>query len=190
MPYSRAQRGLQDTFDARRLADRIDERLVHAELSADDRALIERLDLFFLATADGQGRPTCSYKGGDPGFVKVLDAKSLAFPSWDGNGMFLSAGNLIENPNVGLLFIDFQKPSRLRVEGTAELVREGGIVKLWPEAQLAVLVHVERAYPNCGRYVHELQLVKRSRFVPRDGCQTPSPSWKGSDWARDVLPKK
>src|SRR6266496_3612591 len=101
--YHAGNRQLQDTFDTRRLADRIDERIVHGGISSNDRAFIERMDMFFLATADEQGRPQCSYKGGDPGFVQVVDEHTLAFPSYDGNGMFLSMGNIAVHPNVGLL---------------------------------------------------------------------------------------
>lgn len=187
--YHRGQRKLQDRFDARRLADRIDERLVKDALEADDRALIERVDMFFLATADAQGRPSCSYKGGDPGFVHVLDERTLAFPVWDGNGMFVSAGNLSENPHVGLLFVDFPRGARLRVEGEAAL-DDGPLREEWPEAQLAVRVAVRLVYPNCGRYVHRYRLEERSRFVPREGCPAPEPGWKRSEWAHDVLPKR
>src|ERR671926_1989745 len=116
MHYHGGSRELQDEHDTRRLADRLLERKVHEEITDEDRAFIERLDCFFLATADELGRPTCSYKGGDPGFVRVLDERTLAFPNYDGNGMYLSMGNLLVNPHVGMLFIDFvsEHPSRLR----------------------------------------------------------------------------
>src|SRR3954464_2597304 len=117
--YHEGSRWFQDRFDTRRLADRIDERLVDDVIDADDRAFIERMDMFFLATADAEGHPQCSYKGGDPGFVRVLDKRTVAFPNYDGNGMYLSMGNLVVNPHVGMLFIDFvsERPSRLRVNG-------------------------------------------------------------------------
>src|SRR6266568_5068849 len=113
--YGRGPRELQDRFDTRRLADRIAGTLVRDAIGDDDRAFIERMDMFFLATVDPQGRANCSYKGGDPGFVRVLDARTLAFPSYDGNGMFLSLGNVAETHEVGLLFIDFDKRTRLRL---------------------------------------------------------------------------
>src|SRR6201991_5317650 len=115
---------VQDRFDTGRLADRLDEKFIqHPLISADDRAFIERMDMFFLATADAEGRPNCSYKGGDPGFVRVLDEHTVAFPSYDGNGMFVSAGNLLVNPEVGMLFVDFtaKRPSRLRLNGVASI---------------------------------------------------------------------
>src|SRR5215218_4359830 len=122
--YHDGSRRLQDTFDTRRLADRLDEKFVQrGVIDDDDRAFIERMDMFFLATADADGRPQCSYKGGDPGFVRVLDETTVAFPNYDGNGMYLSMGNTLVNPEVGLLFIDFvsQRPSRLRLNGVASI---------------------------------------------------------------------
>src|SRR5262245_11519491 len=112
--YGDGARQLQDRFDTRRLADRIEERLVRAEIPDDDRAFIERMDMFFLATVDARGHASCSYKGGEPGFVRVLDPRTLAFPSNDGNGMFLSLGAVLETGEVGLLFIDFDGQSRVR----------------------------------------------------------------------------
>ena len=119
--YHEGSRRLQDRFDTRRLADRIDERIVHDTIDEDDRAFIEARDMFFIATADAEGRPQCSYKGGEPGFVRVLDERTLAFPVYDGNGMFLTAGNALVNPHVGLLFIDFEGRKRLRLNGVASV---------------------------------------------------------------------
>ena len=181
-------RAFQDRFDTRRIADRIDELLVKDLLSDSDREFVERADLFFLATADDQGHPTCSYKGGDPGFVRVLDEQTLAFPNYDGNGMYLSMGNVSLNPFVGLLFIDFEKGHRLRVQGTATIDASDELVSLWPEAQFAVVVHATAVFPNCPRYIHRYELKKRSAFVPRADRSTPVPSWKRSDWAADALP--
>jgi predicted pyridoxine 5'-phosphate oxidase superfamily flavin-nucleotide-binding protein len=187
--YGPSSRGLQDRFDTRRLADRLAEVKVHRSFTPDDRAFIERLDMFFLATVDDEGRPTCSYKGGDPGFVRVLDERTLAFPSYDGNGMFLSLGNLAATEHVGLLFIDFQESQRLRVDGRARLAFEHPLLERHPEAQLVVEVEADRIYPNCGRYIHHYALVERSRFVPREGSKTPVAAWKRAAWATDVLPR-
>jgi predicted pyridoxine 5'-phosphate oxidase superfamily flavin-nucleotide-binding protein len=190
-PYHDGARRLQDRFDTRRLADRLDERFLREPvIDAGDRALIERLDMFFLATADADGRPQCSYKGGDPGFVRVLDERTLAFPSYDGNGMFLSAGNVAVNPHVGLLFVDFtaQRPTRLRVNGIASVDEHDPLLPSWPGAQLVVRVRATQVFPNCPRYVHRMELVERSRFVPREGAEPPVPEWKRTAWACDVLP--
>ncbi len=180
-------RSLQDRFDTRALADRIDTLLAHDTISESDRAFIENRDMFFLATADAEGRPTCSYKGGEPGFVRVLDPHTLAFPNYDGNGMYLSTGNMLENAHVGLLFIDFERGHRMRVEGTATIDLDDALREEYPEAQFVVRVRARAVYPNCPRYIHRYQLVSRSRFVPRDDCLTPVPEWKRSEWAADAL---
>jgi len=185
--YSSSSRQLQDRFDTRRLADRLAEVKVRDRFTPEDRALIARLDMFFLATVDDTGRPTCSYKGGDPGFVTVLDERSLAFPSYDGNGMYLSMGNVAATRGVGLLFIDFERQSRMRVDGRARLDFEHPLLARHPEAQLVVVVEADRIYPNCSRYIHRYQLIERSPFVPRMDRATPIPGWKQSDWAADVL---
>jgi hypothetical protein len=189
--YGEGPRALQDRFDTRRLADRLDEKfLSHPVIGADDRAFIERMDMFFLATADAEGRPQCSYKGGDPGFVRVLDEHTIAFANYDGNGMYLSMGNLLDNPHVGLLFIDFTaaRPSRLRLNGNASIDASDALIDHYPGAQFIVTVHATQVFPNCPRYIHRMALIERSRFVPRADRETPIPDWKRSDWACDVLP--
>ena len=186
--YHDGNRLLQDRFDTRRLANRIDERLVDDVIDADDKAFIESLDMFFLATADEQGHPNCSYKGGEPGFVRVLDEHTVAFPIYDGNGMYLSTGNVVINPNVGMLFIDFERGRRLRLNGVASIDADDELMMHYPEAQFIVRVRAREVFPNCPRYIHKYQLVERSRFVPKAGCSTPVPGWKRFEWARDVLP--
>jgi uncharacterized protein len=186
--YHEASRKLQDRFDTRRLADRIEERIVRDEIDADDRAFIEARDMFFIATTDEDGKPQCSYKGGDPGFVRVLDEHTIAFPAYDGNGMYLTTGNLLATGNVGLLFIDFEGRKRLRLNGVASVDDADPLLPEYPEAQLIVRVRATEVFPNCPRYIHEYKLVKRSRFVPKTDCETPVPKWKQSDWAHDVLP--
>jgi predicted pyridoxine 5'-phosphate oxidase superfamily flavin-nucleotide-binding protein len=186
--YHDASRRLQDRFDTRRLADRIVERIVHDRIDDDDRAFIERQDMFFLATADRDGQPQCSYKGGAPGFVRVVDQHTVAFPNYDGNGMYLSLGNLVENPRVGLLFISFTEPKRVRLNGLATISDDDPLLPEWPEAQLVVRVRATAVFPNCPRYVHRLELVEPSRFVPREEGETPVPDWKRRAWSRDALP--
>jgi uncharacterized protein len=187
--YHSGSRELQDRFDTRRLADRIEERIVSETINDDDRAFIEARDMFFLATADADGKPQCSYKGGEPGFVRVLDEGTIAFPSYDGNGMYLSMGNTLVNANVGLLFIDFEGRKRLRLNGVASVDLDDPLRAEWPEAQFVVRVNATEVFPNCPRYIHEYRLVKRSRFVPKTDCETPVPAWKQSEWAHDALPQ-
>src|SRR5215472_8913229 len=120
--YHNGNRQLQDEFTSRPIADRLEERLTRTAFSADDRTCIESAIYFFIATADAQGRPDCSFKAGMPGFVRVTGACELAFPDYDGNGMFKSLGNLLVNPNIGLLFIAMNdKPKKLRVNGSARV---------------------------------------------------------------------
>jgi uncharacterized protein len=190
-PYHDGSRRLQDRFDTRRLADRLDEKfLSRPTIDAEDRAFIERMDMFFLATADAEGRPQCSYKGGDPGFVRALDERTVAFPNYDGNGMYFSMGNLLENPHVGMLFIDFvsERPSRLRLNGTASIDEHDELIDRYAGAQFIVRVRATQVFPNCPRYIHRMAPVERSRFVPRANRETPVPDWKRSAWACDVLP--
>jgi uncharacterized protein len=186
--YHEGNRRLQDAFDTRRLADRLEEVKVRDFIDEVDRAFIEGLDMFFLATADADGRPSCSYKGGDPGFVRALDEHTLAFPDYDGNGMFLSLGNALVNPEVGLLFVSFERRRRLRLNGTASVDTDDPLLASWPEARAVVRVRVREVFPNCPRYIHHYELVERSRFVPHADAETPVADWKRSDWASDVLP--
>ena len=188
--FNSGSRALQVRFDTQALADRIDGLLVSDTISESDRTFIEDRDMFFLATADAEGRPTCSYKGGEPGFVRVLDEHTLAFPNYDGNGMYLSTGNVLVNPDVGLLFIDFERGHRMRLDGTASIDFDDPLRDEYPEAQFVVRVRARAVYPNCPRYIHRYKLERRSRFVPRDDCLTPVPEWKRSDWAVDALPEQ
>jgi predicted pyridoxine 5'-phosphate oxidase superfamily flavin-nucleotide-binding protein len=186
--YHQGSRQLQDRFATRALADRLVERLARNAFTDDDRAFIESRPLFFLSTADAQGRPDCSYKGGVPGFVRVLDPRTLAFPSYDGNGMFKSLGNLLVNPQVGLLFIDFETPKRLRVNGRASLHEDDPLLSEFAGAQLIVRVQPEAIFPNCPRYIHKMQVIEQSVYAPRAGHTPPEPAWKQRPEFRAVLP--
>ncbi len=188
--YGESHRQLQREFDSVRIADRIEERLFHEHVTPDDKSFIESLAMFFLATADAEGRPNCSYKGGDPGFVRVLDSKTLLFPNYDGNGMFLSMGNAQENPEIGMLFIDFERQKRMRLNGTATIAPPGSAVPPYPGAQFVVKVAVRQVFPNCPRYIHKMQMVEASQYVPRAAVEPPVPGWKRADWAVDALPVK
>lgn len=183
MIYHEGARRLQDRFDSRRLADRLVEKLWRTAFTAEDKAFIEASHMFFLATADASGQPDCSYKGGLPGFVRVTGSSELSFPSYDGNGMFRSLGNLLANPRVGLLFLDFEQPRRLRVNGHASLVDD---VSGFEGAQLVVRIKADAIFPNCPRYIHRYRLVETSVYAPRPGYEPPEPGWKKN--FSDVLP--
>ncbi|MEZ5650949.1 MAG: pyridoxamine 5'-phosphate oxidase family protein [Burkholderiaceae bacterium] len=188
--YTPQHRALHDEFDTRRMADLMEGGIVHDALAPHERAFIEKLDCFFLATTDVAGRPTVSYKGGDPGFVRVLDERTLLFPAYDGNGMFFSMGNLAAKPEVGFLFIDFETPDRLRVQGTATIERDPTLMALYPEAHFLVRTTITHIWLNCSRYVHKRVKVASSKYVPKAGSETPVPSWKRIDLVQDALPAK
>jgi predicted pyridoxine 5'-phosphate oxidase superfamily flavin-nucleotide-binding protein len=186
--YHQQSRALQDRFDSRRLADALAGKLLRVRFSDEDRAFIAQQRLFFLATADAEGRPDCSHKGGAPGFVRVVADDTLAFPSFDGNGMFKSLGNVAANPAVGLLFIDFEKPRRLRVNGVASLHFDDRLLSEYAGAQAIVRVRAEQIFPNCPRYIPRMQLVEESPYVPAAGCTPPVPAWKKRPEFNGALP--
>jgi predicted pyridoxine 5'-phosphate oxidase superfamily flavin-nucleotide-binding protein len=188
--YHDDQRALQARFQTGGMADLLEQVIVHTEVQEAERAFIESRDMFFLATVDRSGQPTCSYKGGDPGFVKVVEPGTLAFPSYDGNGMFLSLGNIRATAGVGLLFIDFETPHRLRVQGTASVADRDPLLAGYPGADLVVRVAVSRIFVNCSRYVHKYQRIRASRYVPRDQCETPFAEWKRIDVVQEALPPR
>jgi predicted pyridoxine 5'-phosphate oxidase superfamily flavin-nucleotide-binding protein len=180
--YHDGNRRLQDQFDSRRISDRLEEKLTRAAFTADDKAFIESAIYFFIATADAQGRPDCSFKGGPPGFVRVTADSELAFPDYDGNGMFKSLGNALVNPNVGLLFIDLhERPRRLRINGTATVSRDDPLIGATVGAQMIVRVTARAIFPNCPRYIPKMQLVEPSIYAPKAGCDPVEPAWKGFD---------
>jgi predicted pyridoxine 5'-phosphate oxidase superfamily flavin-nucleotide-binding protein len=187
--YHGGNRQLQDQFDTRRLADRLDEAIVQDSIMPSDKDFIERLDMFFIATMDERGHANCSYKAGDPGFVRVLDEHTLAFPNYDGNGMYLTMGNILTTRQVGLLFIDFENQKRMRLNGEATLHRDDTLMREYPEAQFIVRVRAREVFANCPRYIHKMKLVQRSRFVPKQECPTPAPGWKKGEWVADTLPE-
>ena len=175
--YHEGNRRLQDEFESRKIADRLDE-LARTVFSSDDRAFIESRAFFFIATADAEGRPDCSHKGGMPGFVRVSGPNELVFPDYDGNGMFKTLGNIASNPRVGLLFIDFEKPRRLRVNGTATIWRDDPLLAHTVGAQLIVRMTASAIFPNCPRYIPRMHFIEPSMYAPRAGEEFPEPAWK------------
>ena len=177
--YHEGNLELQDRFQTKELADRLSKRVTESINDA-QKALIESANMFFLATCDHRGLPTCSYKGGDPGFVRVVNDRLIVFPNYDGNGKYQSMGNLLKNPNVGMLFVDFEGQERLRLQGTASIVEDDELLAEYTEAQFIVRVALTEVYKNCPRYIHKYRLVEASAFVPRPGQETPEPEWKKS----------
>jgi len=188
--FGQAHRDLQDEFETRDLANRIIDLACKEELDDDDKGFIQSRDMFFLSTVDGNGSPTVSYKGGDMGFLRVVDEKTIVFPSYDGNGMFLSMGNVAATGKVGLLLIDFENPHRMRIQGTAEVSREPELLVTFKEAQLVIKVTVDKVFVNCPRYIHKYKKESLSRYVPREEAETPLATWKRIDLMQDVLPER
>ncbi len=188
--YHEGMRRLQDIRETRPLADRLQQVTVRAAFTVEDRAFISSRPMMFVATADAQGHPECSYKGGLPGFVRVLDDRTLAFPDYDGNGMYRSWGNLLVNPAIGLLFLDFETPKRLRVNGSAQISAEDPLLADFPGAVFIVRVTAATIFPNCPRYVHKMQIVEYSAYAPRADYVPPVPAWKTFDAFRDALPAR
>jgi hypothetical protein len=189
--YHDGNRELQARFGSVALADRLLERTHRTGFTDGDKAFIESLPFFFLATADAEGRPDCSFKGGAPGFVRVVAPDLLVYPDYDGNGMFKSLGNVRSNPHVGLLFIAMsERPRRLRVSGTAELVFDDPLLADFPGGQMLVRIRPTHVFPNCPRYIPDMKLQKPSVYVPDEGCTPIEPAWKGSPEFKDVVPAR
>jgi predicted pyridoxine 5'-phosphate oxidase superfamily flavin-nucleotide-binding protein len=185
--YHAGNRRLQDEFHSRKIADRLEQVTTRSTFTDADREFIESAIFFFLATADAEGRPDCSFKGGPAGFVRVVGPSELAFPDYDGNGMFKSLGNAAVNPHVGLLFIGFDKPRRLRINGTAQISRDDPLLMHTVGAQMIVRVTARAIFPNCPRYIPRMTLVEESMYAPRPGADFPEPAWKSAPEFKDAM---
>ncbi len=188
--FHEGMRALQDIRETRALADRLEQVIVHTRFTEGDKAFIEKCPMVFVATSDSHGHPDCSYKGGLPGFVRVLDDTTLAFPDYDGNGMYRSWGNLMVNPRIGLLFIDFENQSRLRVNGAATVIEDDPLRAEYPGSVFIIRVTAGKIFPACPRYIHKMQMVALSTYVPRERYKPPIPEWKKFDDFRDALPQR
>lgn len=186
--YGKAQRALQDEFDSTNLADIHSATIITDSISDEQQVFIESRDFFFLSTVNADGWPTVSYKGGPPGFVNVTGNQSIVFPFYDGNGMFLSGGNIEATAKIGLLFIDFERPDRLRLHATAKISRSADLLAEFPGAQLVVEAKVDNVFLNCARYIHKHERVEASPYVPDDDGKQPYPSWKRIDLMQAFLP--
>jgi predicted pyridoxine 5'-phosphate oxidase superfamily flavin-nucleotide-binding protein len=188
--YHDGMRHLQDLRETRALADRLEQVTLRSAFTDEDRGFVERCSMVFVATADDRGRPDCSYKGGLPGFIRVLDDRTLAIPDYDGNGMYRTWGNVLLNPNVGLLFLDFESPKRLRVNGTAQIDQADPLQSEFPGAVFVVRVTADCIFPNCPRYIHKMQLLEHSVYARRPDYTPPVPAWKKFEVFRDALPAR
>lgn len=188
--YGKQHRALQQDFDTERLADAVRSNIVTDEIGEEHRGFIESRDMFFLTTIDHRGYPTCSYKGGNPGFLKIINSKTLAFPSFDGNGMYLSMGNITNNNQVGLLLIDFETPNRFRIHGNATVHRDEESLKMFQGAEMVVFVEIVEIFVNCARYIHRYKRVASAKHVPQETGSCELPHWKRIDGLQEVLPDR
>jgi len=187
--YTPAQAEMQKRFGTEKLAETVLNAIVSDGVEGPSADFIESRDFFFLSTVDGEGRPTVSYKGGPPGVCHVVDAQTLVFPAYDGNGMFKSMGNAAETGKVGLLFIDFETPNRVRVQGSVALSEDDPEMARYPGAKMIARVAVESCFLNCARYIHKHARVEASPYVPDAKGAQPHPSWKRIDLVQDALPE-
>lgn len=188
--YSEHHRQFQERHDTRKLADRLQQIIVETQISEPHRAFIESRDFFFLTTVDHRGYPTCSYKGGNPGLVRAIDSQTLCFPNYDGNGMFLSLGNIQHHRKIGMLFIDFDTPHRVRVHGDGSIKPDDSLLSDYPGANSIIRVAINEIFVNCPRYIHRMQRVETSKYVPQAGKDAPAPQWKRIDALQDALPPR
>ena len=187
--YGDTHRALQDQFDTGRMAILLEEMDTH-EVEEQHKAFIESRDMFWLATVDAEGRPQCQYKGGEPGFIRVIDPKTVVFPSYNGNGRYHSLGNIGATSKIGMLFLDFETPNRLRLQGEASVSADDPLLSDYQEAELIIRVKVTDVIINCPRYIHKMKRVEQSRYVPSAGKETPYAEWKRIDMVQDALPAK
>ncbi len=186
--YRESSRRLQEHFDTTGLADRLEEAIITDQLSEADQQFVSERDFFFLSTVDADGFPTVSHKGGGVGLVTVVDPRTLAFPSYDGNGMYLSMGNIDATAKIGLLFVDFVKPTRLRVQASASVSEDDELMAAYPGAQMIVRAEIVATFGNCPRYIHRHERVETSRYVPDGDGNAPLAPWKRIDILQDVVP--
>lgn len=188
--YGEEHRALQEAFDSRELADVMEAVVVQTEILDDQREFIESRQFFFLSTVGPGGHPTVSHKGGAPGFVRVIDESTIVFPSYDGNGMFLSMGNIAGDGRIGLLFMDFERPHRLRMHARAVVSRDDPMMGEYPGADLIVRATVTEVFVNCPRYISPQTPVGVSKYVPNASGQAPLPGWKKIDMLQPFLPAR
>ena len=136
--------------------DKRQKNLLWKEIPEEFHARLETAPFFFLATSDDKGNCDCSFKGGGKGLIRVISCTQIAFPDFAGNGAFMSIGNILLNPHVGLLFIDFSDGSRLRVNGRASIHEEGDVMDLFAKAKCVIVVDIEQVVPNCSKHIPRL----------------------------------
>ncbi|MFI0775580.1 pyridoxamine 5'-phosphate oxidase family protein [Streptomyces sp. NPDC021212] len=185
-------------------ADRFYDDQVLDHLNVRMREFVARQEMFFLATADRHGECDSTFRAGPPGFLTVLDGRTLAYPEYRGNGVLASLGNIEENPHVGIMMIDFFRDRiGLHVNGRARVVEDDEMRARHPglrvdpvpgrRAVVWVEVAVEEAYIHCAKHIPHLQKVPAGRRArPADGAATDRPRepQQGRAWGTDDVKRK
>jgi predicted pyridoxine 5'-phosphate oxidase superfamily flavin-nucleotide-binding protein len=185
---SQGERELQNTYGTQERAERFYDQQILDHLNAKMREFVARQEMLFVATSDRSGACDSSFRAGPPGFVQVLDGKNLAYPEYRGNGVMASLGNISENPNVGLLIIDFvQDVIGLHVNGTAQIVEDPAMRAAFPNISVDpapgrrperwVWITVEEAYIHCSKHLPRLAKVSHTRHWGTDDVKR-----KGGDF--------
>ncbi|MEM7224538.1 MAG: pyridoxamine 5'-phosphate oxidase family protein [Pseudomonadota bacterium] len=192
--YDEGMRELQDRYEGRAVADRLAGNRMRHSFTEQDRGFIESAPFFFLATSS-PGSTDCSFKGGEPGFVRVVSDNQLAWPDYDGNRMYRSLGNIVRSSRVGLLFIAFDGTliagaARLRVNGWAEIDESAEVIAGIPGAKRLVRVTAEHIFFNCPRYIPKMEIQAPSVFTPRHGYKPPEPPWKEMEAVKDIFDRE
>lgn len=174
-PGSAGEHVLQEVNGSVERADRFYREQMSDHLNARMREFVGRMEMVFISSADGNGECDASFRAGPPGFVRVLGPTTLAWPEYRGNGVLASAGNMTENPHVGLLFMDFvQDLVGLHVNGATELLSPAAFAERFPDEQVDtdvpgrrperwVVVDVEEAYIHCSKHIPRMVPVPRTR---------------------------
>ena len=189
-------RKLQKKFGGTRVANALFEKRVHKEISIHEKEFIEKSQFFFIASGQDQVID-CSIKCGNPGFVRVIAPDRIIWPDYDGNLMFRTLGNIVANPSVSLLFVNFDNPSKVNSPGQMGKLRLNGRAKVQEDldkntfegAKNVVLVEIDFVIPNCPRYLPDMKVVKQSNYIPQKGKEVPTPEWKTRDYIKPLLPK-
>lgn len=192
--YADGSRKLQDKYKARKVADLIQQATAVTSFDDDQfgyRDFISQATYFFLATSSGTNTDS-SFKGGPKGFVRITGPNTLVFPDYDGNRMYKSLGNIVDNPNIGMLFMKFenedgQRYLRVRINGHATVHDDHPLLGEFPGAKRIVEVETKFIYLNCPRYIPEMQLVDQSAHIPEEGKEQPIPGWKNKPGIKEAL---
>ena len=178
-PGSRGEHELQQRFGTTKRALAFYNNQVLGHLNPLMQAFIAHQEMLFIATADAHGECDCSFRAGLPGFVHILDEKTLLYPEYRGNGVIASLGNIAENPHIGMIFIDFfESTVGLHVNGTATImenaalmdrsdipdeIRQDIAVEGGRQPERWVMVEVEEAYIHCSKHIPLLE--KRDKTI-------------------------